>query len=107
MAEGIGSGDAFVLLDDSASNSELVDVIRHEAGHILGSLDHGGAGLARYASYTITTNHHYGYSFDYPQEHLGGYEIYNVTFRELTPKSNMDKLILRYGEDSTAARGNP
>ena len=101
LAEGIGSGDAFVLLDDSASNSELVDVIRHEAGHILGSLDHGGAGLARYASYTITTNHHYGYSFDYPQEHLGGYEIYNVTFRELTPKSNMDKLILRYGEDST------
>ena len=51
LAEGIGSGDAFVLLDDSASDSELVDVIRHEAGHILGTLDHGGAGLARYAVY--------------------------------------------------------
>ena len=49
LAEGIGEGDAYVLLDDSASNSELVDVIRHEAGHILGTLDHGGAGLARYA----------------------------------------------------------
>ena len=47
LAEGIGSGNAFVLLDDSASDSELVDVIRHEAGHILGTLDHGGAGLAR------------------------------------------------------------
>ena len=53
LAEGIGEGDAYVLLDDSASNSELVDVIRHEAGHILGTLDHGGAGLVRYA-YTYT-----------------------------------------------------
>ena len=50
LAEGIGSGDAFVLLDDSASDAELVDVIRHEAGHILGTLDHGGTGLARYAA---------------------------------------------------------
>ena len=49
LAEGIGSGDAFVLLDDSASDSELTAVIRHEAGHILGTLDHGGTGLARYA----------------------------------------------------------
>ncbi len=49
LAEGIGEGNAFVLLDDSANDTELVDVIRHEAGHILGTLDHGGAGLARYA----------------------------------------------------------
>jgi len=49
LAEGIGSGDAFVLLDASANDAELVNVIRHEAGHILGTLDHGGAGLARYA----------------------------------------------------------
>ena len=49
LAEGIGSGDAFVLLDDSADDAELAAVIRHEAGHILGTLDHGGTGLARYA----------------------------------------------------------
>ena len=48
LAEGIGSGDAFVLLDASSNDTELTDVIRHEAGHILGTLDHGGAGLARY-----------------------------------------------------------
>ena len=39
LAEGIGSGDAYVLLDDSANDAELVDVIRHEAGHILGTLE--------------------------------------------------------------------
>lgn len=49
LAEGIGAGDAFVMLDDSASDAELLSVIRHEAGHLLGTLDHGGAGLARYA----------------------------------------------------------
>ncbi|MBR6240388.1 MAG: AIDA repeat-containing protein, partial [Lentisphaeria bacterium] len=49
LAEGIGSGDAFVLLDASAKDAELAAVIRHEAGHILGTLDHGGTGLARYA----------------------------------------------------------
>ncbi|MBO4512587.1 MAG: hypothetical protein J5746_07450 [Victivallales bacterium] len=49
LAEGIGKGNAFVLLDDNASDEQLLTVIRHEAGHILGTLDHGGAGLARYA----------------------------------------------------------
>ena len=57
LAEGIGEGDAFVLLDDSANDAELVDVIRHEAGHILGTLDHGGAGLARYAWHDEEYNH--------------------------------------------------
>ena len=52
LAEGIGEGDAFVLLDDSASDAELAAVIRHEAGHILGTLDHGGAGIARYALFS-------------------------------------------------------
>lgn len=49
LAEGIGAGDAYVMLDDTASDAELLNVIRHEAGHLLGTLDHGGAGLARYA----------------------------------------------------------
>ena len=66
LAEGIGSGDAFVFLDDSAADGELIDVILHEAGHILGILDHGGEGAARYAyniSYTLhPKNYQYGYS---------------------------------------------
>ena len=61
LAEGIGSGDAFVLLDDSADDAELVDVIRHEAGHILGTLDHGGADLARYALFS--TEYDYSKAF--------------------------------------------
>ena len=60
LAEGIGAGNAFVLLDDSASDAELLAVIRHEAGHILGMLDHGGAGLARYAVYDIEYDYDHG-----------------------------------------------
>ena len=61
LAEGIGSGDAFVLLDASAKDAELAAVIRHEAGHILGTLDHGGAGLARYALFS--TEYDYSKAF--------------------------------------------
>ena len=64
LAEGIGSGDAFVLLDASASDAELADVIRHEAGHILGTLDHGGAGLARYAVFRIEHDYSRAYYDD-------------------------------------------
>ena len=40
-------GNAFALLDDSANDTELADAIRHEAGHIPGTLDHGRARLKR------------------------------------------------------------
>ena len=100
LAEGIGSGNAFVLLDDSASDSELVDVIRHEAGHILGTLDHGGAGLARYA-FTHTKEYHAGKMFGHSSEYLGSFYTENYTFREVTPPSDVDHLTLRYGEDYT------
>ena len=69
LAEGIGKGNAFVLLDGSANDAELVDVIRHEAGHILGTLDHGGAGLARYAWEHVEDD--YRYIMEEP-----GYSVY-------------------------------
>ncbi|MCI5779084.1 MAG: hypothetical protein MR051_04615 [Lentisphaeria bacterium] len=71
LAEGIGAGDAFVLLDDSASDAELLNVIRHEAGHILGTLDHGGAGLARYA-FTHTL-----YRWEFQGRGLWGENVYD------------------------------
>ena len=43
------SDNAFVLLDASASDDFIVDVISHEAGHLLGTIDHGGEGLSAYA----------------------------------------------------------
>ena len=93
LAEGIGSGDAFVFLDESASDAELLSVIRHEAGHILGTLDHGGAGLARYAwNYT-------GYEIYGP--HLDKVNTYNYTFNALTPPDGLDELYLAYGENYT------
>ena len=102
LAEGIGSGDAFVLLDDSASDDELVDVIRHEAGHILGTLDHGGAGLARYASFTI----HYDYSRAYVdaegevwRQYLKTKTTSTITYTSSSP-SNNDSFSVAANEDS-------
>ena len=58
LAETVDSGNrikddnAFVLLDAASADSDIVSTILHEAGHLLGTLDHGGAGLDRYAAYT-------------------------------------------------------
>ena len=43
------SDNAFVMLDSSASNTQIVDTISHETDHLLGTLDHGGTGLYQYA----------------------------------------------------------
>ena len=59
LTEGIGKGNAFVLLDDTASDEQLLAVIRHEAGHILGTLDHGGKGLSRYARQYVSHDYFY------------------------------------------------
>ena len=101
LAEGIGSGDAYVLLDDSASDAELLSVIRHEVGHILGTLDHGGAGLARYA-YTHAKEYHLGKIFGHSSEYLGRVTTVNVTIREVAPPSDAEHLTLRYDENYTA-----
>ena len=97
LAEGIGEGDAFVFLDDSASDAELLEVIGHEAGHILGTLDHGGAGLARYA-YTHAKEYHWG-KLAGVSEYLGSVTTVNVTIREVAPPSDAEDLTLRYGEN--------
>ena len=52
LAETQGQGgDALVNLDASASDAELVKVIAHEAGHLLGTVSHEGVGL-RACAYT-------------------------------------------------------
>ena len=68
LAEGIGEGNAFVMLDDTASDEELLAVIRHETGHILGMLDHGGMGLERYAWQKV-----YSYWDEKPEEDFYNY----------------------------------
>ena len=45
----IKDDNAFVLLDAVNSDSDIVSTIAHEAGHLLGNLDHGGPRLVRYA----------------------------------------------------------
>ena len=45
--------NAFVLLDHTASDAELIDMIAHETDHLLGVLDHGGSGLERFAAKSV------------------------------------------------------
>ena len=60
LAETIDSGNqihddnAFVILDSSATAELVVSVIAHETEHIVHGMDHGGEGLARYATITIS-----------------------------------------------------
>ena len=50
------SDNAFVMLDSTAADSEIVATISHEADHLLGTLDHGGEGIAAYAAETIVSS---------------------------------------------------
>ena len=63
--------NAFVLLDSSASDSEIISVAAHETDHLTGALDHGGEGLERYAAthyhrQTYTGVVDFSYEFGYP-----------------------------------------
>ena len=49
----IKNDNAFVMLDSSASNEQIISTISHETDHLLGTLDHGGSGLAAYAAHTV------------------------------------------------------
>lgn len=60
IAETIDSGNknkndkAFVILKGGETTDEIANIISHETGHLLGTFDHGGEGVARYA-YTTST----------------------------------------------------
>lgn len=45
----IKNDNAFVLLDSTSTIASIVATIGHETGHLIGTLDHGGNGLNRYA----------------------------------------------------------
>ncbi|MBQ9087552.1 MAG: AIDA repeat-containing protein [Lentisphaeria bacterium] len=48
------SDNAFVFLDATSSDREIIDTITHEVGHLTGTLDHGGDGISRYAHIPAT-----------------------------------------------------
>ena len=54
--------NAFVLLDSTAQDSAIIATIAHEAGHLLGTLNHGGEGLQAYAATTSLHRFRYRYS---------------------------------------------
>jgi len=43
------SDKAFVMLDATADNAQILSTISHETDHLLGPLDHGGDGIGKYA----------------------------------------------------------
>ena len=49
----IKNDNAFVMLDFTATDAEIISSISHETDHLLGTLNHGGEGLAAYAAKTI------------------------------------------------------
>ena len=65
LAETIDKGNqnksdkAFVMLDSTASDEQIISTISHETAHLLGTLDHGGKDLAAYAvSKTFSSGAH-------------------------------------------------
>ena len=81
-------------------------MIRHEAGHILGFLDHGGAELARYASWTKTIYDYYGTECAYndPMNHkqyLRWKSTDHYIYEYVTPSSGLNKITLEYHENGT------
>ena len=44
----IKNDNAFVMLDFTATDAEIISTISHETDHLLGILDHGGEGLEAY-----------------------------------------------------------
>jgi autotransporter passenger strand-loop-strand repeat protein len=62
LAETIDEGNrlktdnAFVMMDSSFSDAQIITAISHETDHLLGTLDHGGEGIAAYAAETIITS---------------------------------------------------
>ena len=53
----ISTDNAFVNLDSSATDAQIISTISHETDHLLGTINHGGEGLAQYAE-TITVGSH-------------------------------------------------
>ena len=45
----IKNDNAFVMLDSTNSDEQIISAISHETDHLLGTLDHGGTGLNAYA----------------------------------------------------------
>ena len=45
----IKNDNAFVMLDSTAGDAQIISTISHETDHLLGTLDHGGEGLNTYA----------------------------------------------------------
>ena len=51
----IKTDNAFVNLDATASDAEIISTISHETCHLLGTLDHGGDGLQAYAAIYVSS----------------------------------------------------
>ena len=62
------SDNAFVMLDSTSTNAEIISTISHETDHLLGPLNHGGESLQAYAE--NAENIHYTYTL-YNQTYTG------------------------------------
>ena len=51
----IKNDNAFVMLDATTSDEEIISTITHETDHLLGTLDHGGDGIDTYAAWYVSS----------------------------------------------------
>ena len=99
LAETIDSGNqihddnAFVMLNSTASLDLVTSVITHETEHLVGTLDHGGNGMERYAGGYIY--YYYLYNQTYTGELSG--DLY--LFRNSTGKEVYSSRFQSDGED--------
>ncbi len=74
----ISTDNAFVMLDSTATDAQIISTISHETDHLLGTLDHGGDGLQTYA--LKVTSHTYNCGCHY-------YWVYNATYTGILDRS--------------------
>ena len=75
----ISTDKAFVLLDSTASDEQIISTITHETDHLLGPLNHGGEGLNSYAD-NSDKEVYYNYYY-YNETYTGSLDHYLILSR--------------------------
>jgi len=82
------SDNAFVNLDSTATDEQIISTISHETDHLLGTLSHGGDGLQAYAeTYNIKLD-----------ETLNGIELHYGDFMYISSGGTANDTALNYGD---------
>ncbi len=71
----IKNDNAFVMLDDTADDSAIIETITHEARHLIGTLEHGREGIGQYAEDAEDDGYIYYYYLNNQTWHGNGFVV--------------------------------